>query len=189
MNVQEKWPTTPDEFLRWNQGREGKREFVHGKVVERMINVTRNHWRLTRRLIAQLESQLDDREFDWGPTDFGVRTSAGIRYPDVMVERAGGDGKALASAEPLLLAEILSPSTMHDDFGPKADEYLSVPSLRHYLILSQDEPRVWLWSRDEESAFGKPVIHDDPTQPVELTGIDVTLDLGALYKGIAKSAS
>ena len=34
-------PTTPDEFLRWNEGREGKREFVRGKVVEMMINVTK----------------------------------------------------------------------------------------------------------------------------------------------------
>ena len=37
MNLQTKMPTTADEFLRWNEGREGKREFVRGRVVEMMI--------------------------------------------------------------------------------------------------------------------------------------------------------
>ena len=46
MNLQSKYPTTADEFLRWNEGREGKREFVRGNVVEMMINVTRNHARI-----------------------------------------------------------------------------------------------------------------------------------------------
>jgi hypothetical protein len=61
MNIQAKMPATADEFLRWNEGREGKREFVRGKVVEMMINVTENHYRLAARLLMQLASQLDDR--------------------------------------------------------------------------------------------------------------------------------
>jgi len=186
MNIQDKWPTTPDEFLRWNQGREGKREFVHGKVVELMINVTRNHANLANRLLFALTSQLGTDEYMIGSADFGVRTESGVRFPDVIVEAAGGDGKALATAEPMLIAEILSPATMRDDFGPKADEYLAIASLRHYLILSQDEPRIWLWSRDEDGAFGKPATTDVTTTPVELAGLGVKLDLAALYKGIAE---
>jgi hypothetical protein len=44
-------PTTADEFLRWNEGREGKREFVRGRVVEMMINVTRNHVDIATNLL------------------------------------------------------------------------------------------------------------------------------------------
>ena len=186
MNVQDKWPTTPDEFLRWNEGRQGKREFVDGRVVELMINVTRNHVRLAARLLTQISSGLGDADYIVGSADFGILTPSGIRYPDVFVEEAGGDPKGLATAEPLLLAEILSPSTMRDDFGPKADEYLAIETLRHYVILSQDETRIWLWSRDQDGAFAAPAIHDDPTQPVELAGLGVTLDLALLYKGIAE---
>ncbi len=189
MNVQETSPKTPDEFLRWNQGRQGKREFVHGKVVELMINATRNHANLANRLLFTLTSQLGLDGYVIGSADFGIRTADGIRCPDVFVERAGGDPKGLASNEPLLLAEILSPSTMHDDFGRKASDYLALPALAHYLILSQDEARVWLWSRDDEGAFGEPAIHDDPSRPVELTGLGATLDLAALYKGIAERPS
>src|SRR6185312_5943189 len=109
MNIQSKLPTTADEFLRWNEGREGKREFVRGRVVEMMINVTKHHWRLETRLTQQLVAQLGTENYDIGSADYGVRTSDGIRYPDVMVEMFGDDGKALASASPLLIAEILSP--------------------------------------------------------------------------------
>ena len=66
MNLQQKMPTTADEFLRWNEGREGKREFVRGRVVEMMINVTRNHWRLANRLERQLAAQLGDEYYDVG---------------------------------------------------------------------------------------------------------------------------
>ena len=143
MNLQTKYPTTPDEFLRWNEGREGKREFVKGRVVEMMINVTRNHWRLANRLTQQLIAQLGTQHYDVGSADFGVRTSDGVRFPDVMVERFGDDGKALATTIPLFLAEVLSKSTIADDFGPKARDYMGLGSLQHYLTISQDEIRVW----------------------------------------------
>lgn len=188
MNIQDKWPTTPDEFLRWNEGREGKREFVHGKVVDLMINVTERHYWLAARLQHQIVNQLGLDGYIVGSADFGIRTEDGIRYPDVMVHKPGNP-RGLATADPLFLAEILSPSTMRDDFGPKADEYLAIPSLRHYLVLSQDEARIWLWSRDGDGKFGKPAIHDDSANPVELTGLGIKLDLATLYRGIADTAS
>ena len=59
MNLQTKLPTTADDFLRWNEGREGKREFVRGRVVEMMINVTRNHARLAAKLVILIGRRLD----------------------------------------------------------------------------------------------------------------------------------
>ena len=188
MNIQQKMPATAEEFLVWNEGREGKREFVSGKVVEQMmINVTRNHGALAVRLAGQLLNQLPFDEFIVTSADFAVRTADGIRYPDAMVEKTGGDGKALASSEPLLLAEVLSASSMADDFGKKAIEYFSIPTLRHYLVLSQDEVSVWLWTRKGQDWQG-PDLCRDVAEPVFLAAIAVTLDLKALYSGIAPAA-
>ena len=64
MNIQSKHPTTADEFLRWNEGREGKREFVRGKVIElMMINTTCNQdeprvWLWSRRADGEWEGPL-----------------------------------------------------------------------------------------------------------------------------------
>jgi Uma2 family endonuclease len=185
MNLQQKMPTTADEFLRWNEGREGKREFVRGKVVELMINVTENHYRLATRLVVQLAAQLNDDEFIVGSADFGVLTAGGVRFPDVMVHKPGG-GHDLATKTPLLIAEILSPSFMADDVGGKAQEYLKLDSLRHYIILSQDEPRVWLWSRREDGRWTGPDMAAGTAVPVSLSGLGASLDLDRLYGGIGR---
>ena len=171
MNLQSKLPATPDEFLLWNEGREGKREFVRGKVVEMMINVTRNHASLATNLLVALRRRLDVLKFDVGSADFGVRTPDGIRYPDVYVDRRTEQsrGEDLAATEPVFLAEILSPSSYGRDFVEKLVDYQGVATAEYYLILSQDEPRVWLSARSGDSW----------TRPGEMNGED-TLDLPKL---------
>jgi Uma2 family endonuclease len=188
MNIHAKMPSTPEEFLVWNEGREGKREFVNGKVVEQMmIHVTRSHYFLASRLLFQLANRLGLEDFIVGSADFGVQIPNGIRYPDVMVERAGGAGKDLATSTPLLIAEILSPSTMADDFGPKAREYLSLATLKHYIILSQDEARIWVWSRDAKDVWIGPEIFAGMDEIVQLNGFGMSLNMQSLYSGIAVS--
>lgn len=58
MNIQSTYPATAEEFLAWNKGREGKREFVRGKVVEMTINMAKCHVRLATRLLSQLVERL-----------------------------------------------------------------------------------------------------------------------------------
>jgi len=184
MNVQHTAPLTADDFLRWNEGREGKREFVEGRIIEMMVGVSRNHAKLALRLGSILLNALEGRGYDLTSADFGVRTLAGVRYPDLLVEQSGGAGDDLSASDPVLLVEILSPSSLASDFGPKAAEYTAIPSLQHYLVLSQDEPRAWLWSRTKGS-FGEPVMLVGAEAVLPLAGFDLTLALAEIYRGIA----
>jgi len=187
MNVQPKMPTTADEFLLWNEGREGKREFVRGKVVEMMINTTKNHARLAARLTAILLRQFAFPPYTVGSADFGVRTSDGVRYPDLFVdmETPTSKGTDLVASHPLLLAEIVSPSSYSRDFGEKVMAYTGLPTLKHYLVLSQDEPRVWLWSRGDASQWGGPEQFAGLDGQVPLALLEAELMLGELYQGMA----
>ncbi|MEM1378438.1 MAG: Uma2 family endonuclease [Pseudomonadota bacterium] len=187
MNLHDPLPKTPDEFLRWNAYREGKREFVKGRVVEMMINTTRNHAMVSARLLNFIFNALGRDAVDYVVTsaDFGLQTDDDIRYPDVLVERAGGAGEALATSEPIVVAEVLSKSTAHIDFGEKAIEYLKIESLRHYLVLAQDEPTVWLWSRDAEGKFGEPQIISDAEAEIDLSGLGISISVADIFRGIA----
>lgn len=187
MNLQATSPTTVDDFLRWNEGREGKREFVRGRVIELMINVTRNHARLATRLVLQLAQQLDLDRFDVGTADFGVRTADGVRYPDVVVDLIGPASKGgdLAATAPVFLAEILSASSSARDLGEKVADYTALASLRHYLVLSQDEARFWLWSRDGSSWSG-PLEASGTGVTLELPHLGASLDMDRLYAGIGQ---
>jgi Uma2 family endonuclease len=187
MNIQSKMPTTADEFLRWNEGREGKREFVRGKVVEMMINVTKRHAVLATRLAAILLRQLPYPDYAVGSADFGVRTTDGVRFPDVFVDRAMPSSRDtdLATGSPVLLAEILSPSSYGRDFVEKLADYTGIPSLLHYMILSQDDARVWLWTREGPAEWSGPREIFGADEAVDLTGLGITVDLAELYAGIA----
>jgi Uma2 family endonuclease len=178
-----KLPATPDEFLRWNEDREGKREFVEGRIIEMMVNTTLNHARLASALLSILLIKLPVKSFYVTSADYGVKTKKSVRYPDVMVLSSTEPGNSLATDKPVMIAEVLSPSTMAMDFGAKALEYQAFDSLKHYLILSQNECRIWLWSRSEDGSWAEPVIHEEGE--VALSAFDVSLDLAALYAGIA----
>jgi len=101
--------------------------------------------------------------------DLGVRTPSGVRYPDVVADR-GGSLQDLAATAPLLIAEVLSPSSLVIDLVEKAEEYTAIPLLHAYVVLAQDEPRLWAWRREAEGW----------TRPVMVAGRDATLDLPEL---------
>jgi Uma2 family endonuclease len=53
--------------------------------------------------------------------------------------------------DPVLIAEVLSPSTMDNDRGRKLAFYKSIATLRTLLIVYQDEVRVEAWERDGDA--------------------------------------
>lgn len=185
MNIQAPPIRDADDFLRWNEGREGRYEFVRGRIVDMMVRVTRSHVHVASRLTLALAARLDLERFLVGSADFGIRTPVGIRYPDVFVDGAEGEARDLAAREPVFVAEILCPSTMAVDFGPKAEEYMGIASLLHYLVLSQDEPRVWLWKRSEGGVFEAPEMIAGRDETLALDGLGLTIPLAELYRGVA----
>ncbi|WP_158871196.1 Uma2 family endonuclease [Antarcticirhabdus aurantiaca] len=184
MNIQVPTIRTADDFLAWNEGREGRREFVRGRIVE-MIGGSHQHAELAGQLLFLLKLRLPADRYSVTPADFAVRTPFGIRYPDVMVSPRGIGPRDLATAEALLIGEVLSPSSVALDFGEKMQEYTALPALLHYVVLSQDEPRVWLWRRGEDGAFGSPEMITGHDAVLPLAGFGIELPLAELYRGIA----
>jgi Uma2 family endonuclease len=186
MNIHAGMPTTIDEFFLWNETREGKREFVNGRVVEHIRDSTRGHTRICTRLAYELGQQLGFEKFDVGTSGFAVRTSGGIRFPDVIVELRTPEAKGtdLIARHPLLIAEVLSPSSYSRDLGEKAEDYVTLPTLQNYLVFSQDEQRAWVWSRRSE-AWVEPDIVSGIEGDIDLSGLRVRIGLASIYRGIA----
>ena len=169
----------PATFLQWVQGREGRYELERGRVVQQMTGGSRNHSIIAGRFVKALTIAMDDAVWNILSGDLAVTLGNTTRFPDVLVERAGGDGKALETSEPVLLVEVLSPSSVARDLNVKVAEYLSLPSLEAYIVASQDEPIVWIWQRSTEGA------RDFPKQPVEINGRDQAIALSFSGFGIA----
>jgi Uma2 family endonuclease len=86
-------------------------------------------------------------------------------------------------SNPVLLMEILSPSTENYDRGTKAMLYRDLPSLQELLLVSQDRHNAELYRRESPTRWS--LIHAKGLDAsIELTSIGYTLSLAELYADI-----
>jgi Uma2 family endonuclease len=144
MNAQPRVPMDKDTFLAWAQGREGRFELVERHVVM-MVGGSKAHALIASQLMRALWAQIDVTKWVVLGSDLAVDVGPGsLRYPDAIVDSIAGQ-RALVATGPVLVAEVLSPSSATLDLGDKASEYLRLPSLAAYLVLSQDEIKAWVY--------------------------------------------
>jgi Uma2 family endonuclease len=170
-------------FLAWIERREERYEYAGGRVIM-MVGITRNRAQAMVNLALALRQRLPVGQYDVATEGFGIDVGESFRFPDVVVEPTQTDGKALKAKSPILIAEVLSPSTLHIDFGDKRQEYLSLPTLDTYLIVSPDEPRAWIWQRTDDEFPTEPDIIEGVDKQITLPALGVEIALGEIYRGI-----
>jgi Uma2 family endonuclease len=181
MNVQPDLRMDKSAFLAWVQKREGHYELAKGRVMM-MTGGSRGHAILVRRLAASLEKRLDGRRWTVLTSDFGVDLGPStVRYPDVVIDVAGGGLKDLTATAPVLIAEIISPSSAKDDLGAKAEEYVRLPSLSAYLVLDQDEPNARVWLRGAAGFQREPRIIKGRGAMIAIASLGIDLPLAEIY--------
>jgi Uma2 family endonuclease len=183
MNVQLPLQMDKSAFLVWVQGREERFELVDGRVVM-MTGASRNHARIIRNVVALLSAQLDPQ---WEPIaefglDAGPRT---LRYPDIIVDRANAAGDDYRAVEPVLLIEVLSPTSEALDLGDKAAEYVHLATVQAYIVLAQSEPKAWVWMRGRADLLQGPTVISGPNQRVSIPTASLDLPLSVIYRGVA----
>src|SRR5262245_18346502 len=182
MNVQLPLHMDKPSFLAWVQEREGRYELADGRVVM-MVGASRAHGLIVGNLFMILRAQLDAQQWtviaEFG-LDAGEKT---LRYPDIVVDRAGGAGGDDTASAPALVAEVLSPSIADVDLGDKAAEYLQLPSLDAYLVFAQTEPKAWVWTRDSDGFPPAPSVIAGYDKVVHVAAFRLVLPLGAVYAG------
>lgn len=161
-------------------------EYVGGRIVQQMMGGALAHGLITRRITRQIEDQLDPAK--WVVVnERGVETPVTIRYPEVVVEPVGDAPASLSTLSPMVIVEVLSPSTTATDLDVKPSEYLSLSSLDAYVVASQDEAAVLVYERGADGFFA-----DEPrevcgpdTLAIQGRHFTIRLDLAEIYHGIA----
>lgn len=136
MNVLVRPGISRDAFLDWEREQPQRFEFDGTQPVP-MTGGTVAHARLVRRIVAALTRLLPSGYEAFGG-DLKVLTAGGrVRYPDVLVLQ-GAPAPDADTVEPVVVFEVLSPSTALTDLRVKPDEYAAVPSVLAYVIVPQD---------------------------------------------------
>ncbi len=176
---------TLDEYIALEASSNVKHEYLDGQIYA-MAGGTPEHAALAAAVTGLLFPQLRKGPCRVYDADLRVRTPTGLStYPDVSVicgpvQRDNVDPQA--AINPTLIVEVLSQSTEDYDRGEKFEHYKHLSSLRHYVLVSQRERRVELWTRGEGGTFELTEVSDGEVAP--LTSIDAVLDVRELYDAV-----
>jgi Uma2 family endonuclease len=172
---------TLEEFLAFDDGTNTSYQLFEGRIVA-MNPPLVGHATLVGRLIRIIGSQLKrpcevcaeagiipvNRRQSWYKADLIV-TCTPANYRDQFV------------AEPVLVVEVLSPTTSATDFNRKLPDYQQIPSIRDILLVSSMERLVRHWRRE---ADGWAAHRHRRAATVRLSGLPVTIAMRELYDGI-----
>ena len=174
-------------FFAWLQRQEGGRyELKDGEIVMHAGSSRRHAW-LAQEFAFALKSRLDRSLWAIGTADIAIEVGEDIRYPDLVVEQRRDDGAAPKTDRPVIIVEILSPSSVARDMNVKLAEYTSLPSLECYIVASQDEPIVWVWHRDVDTREFPKLATEiaGASSKIEIPSLALSLPLAEIYRGIA----
>jgi Uma2 family endonuclease len=165
---------TSDEFIAWaiEQGG-GRCELVAGEIVamapERAAHA-RVKAHIWRRLTEAIEAA--DLPCEAYPDGMAVEIDNETTYePDALV-RCGAPlpPDALKLHDPVIVVEVLSPSSRARDAGAKLADYFRLPSVRHYLIVRTEDRTVIHHARGDDGAIATRITRDSPI-PLDPPGI------------------
>ncbi|MGI4887049.1 MAG: Uma2 family endonuclease [Janthinobacterium lividum] len=173
---------TPEEYLALEEKSEVRHEYFDGEIFA-MAGASAAHNLIKGNMVAALRSGARARGcrvFDENMR-LAVQEKKYYTYPDIMVSCDPADRRdPYLIRQPVLIVEVLSPSTAEYDRTEKFKQYQKLASLRHYLLVSQT---AWVveWFRRDEAGQWIYTLLSEPTDVLEILDIGLHLLLAELY--------
>ncbi len=135
-------PLSVEQYLALERNSLVRHEFVGGKLYA-MTGTSKRHNLIAGNIFRKLSDAADGTDCQVFISDVKVRTpDDAMYYPDVMVVCESSSDDPYVEQEPCLIVEVFSPSTEGTDSREKVAAYKRIPSLKAYLIVDQERPRV-----------------------------------------------
>ncbi len=174
-------PMSVAEFLAWEEQQELRWEFDGFEPVA-MTGGTSEHSAIQRNIIVSLAGRLRGKPCQVFTADLKIAVAGSIRYPDAFVVCSSLPRGTRVVTDPVVVFEVLSPSTASTDIGVKNQEYRDTPSIRRYVMLSQDDRRATVFERAGGDWVGH-IAAGDVT--LEMPEIGIAVPLVELYEGVS----
>jgi Uma2 family endonuclease len=182
-----------EEYFATEESSAIKHEYFDGEILA-MAGASLRHNRIAGNVFAALRSALRSSECEVFGSDLRLRTPGGLlTYPDDMVICGEVELSSIDRLDtvlnPVVIVEVLSPSTEAYDRGEKLRLYREIPTLRDYLLIEQDEVLVEHY-RIEPPGNAAPLVEFSPRRHTErddvirLSAINVDLTVQAIYERV-----
>lgn len=183
---QPKIPFGPDDYLAWEQEQSGRNEYVDGEVFA-VSGASDAHGTTAGNLFAALHGQLRGKPCRPFIADMKVHVDAAnsFFYPDILVTCDPRDRTPDAShvkRHPVLIVEVLSPTTEAYDRGNKFAAYRTLASLQEYVLVSTEQRRVEVFRRDDTGHWVLYPFAAD--EEMELASVDFRCAVADVFEGV-----
>ena len=175
-------PTTPEEYLVWEERQEFKWEFDGARAVA-MPGASAAHSTIQGNLITALRTRLRGGRFlALGPS-MRVPTGGGrYRYPDALAVPGPIPGNTRDVHAPTVLFEVLDAGGRSDARTLKLVEYRQIASLQRYVMLEQDQALATVITRTD-TGWAIDVLREGdglamPEIGIEIPMTELYLDVG-----------
>ncbi|HHY54840.1 MAG TPA: Uma2 family endonuclease [Chloroflexi bacterium] len=192
MSARAKVYISPEAYLAAERAGEKKHEYYAGEVYA-MAGASERHNLVAMNIGASLHSQLRRRACNVYPSDMRVKVSAlgFYTYPDISVVCGAPqfeDARRDTLLNPLVIVEVLSPSTENYDRGRKFQMYRTLPSLVEYLLVAQDSIHIEHYTRQPDGRWLF-FESDQPDAVFQLDAIGCTLAAADVYEKVTFDAA
>ena len=149
---------TLQEYVELDKSSEERYEYFGG-VVFAMTGGSPGHARISGNVYAAIRQRLRGRNCETFNSEMRIKVPDAMpyRYPDATVVCGEPVFEELEGQQvlvnPLLIVEVLCPSTAAYDLGEKFTAYQSIGSFQEYLVISQERPHVIQHLRQEQRSW------------------------------------
>ena len=181
-------PVTVEAFDAFIDGQDDARLYeLVGGVIVMMSNPTEIHEEIVGNIAAPLKAAMTERNCRTFIGGMRVQSSEKVggidkTKPDIVVRCGSAATTRTFVSDPVVVVEVLSPSTIDVDRGPKLDFYKSLPSMAHIVLVYQDQMRVEHYRRTDEG-FQMQALKA-PADNLALETVSFSLTLEGIYAGV-----
>lgn len=168
-------------FLAWEREQAGRHEYVAGEI-HAMVGASLAHGRIVFNLAKMLDAAVEPGRCAVFIDGAKLRVGEAVFCPDVMVSCEGVDLDGDVIVAPVLIAEVLSPSTELHDRGVKWSHYQGLAGLASYVLVSQERAMVEVFAR--RGGSWTYASHVGVDERVALEHPRCSLRVGDLYAGL-----
>lgn len=171
------------DYLAWEDGQAGRNEFWRGEIFA-MVGGKRGHGRVVANLMRHLGNHLDGSPCQVFSENMKVQVGQdAVLYPDVFVtcDREFTAEQPVFTA-PVLIIEVLSPSTQAYDRSQKFAIYRQLASLQEYGLIDPQTLRVEVFRLGDDGLWNLLDMSDGPS--LELASVNARIAMADLFKGM-----
>ena len=176
---------SPEEYLQGENSSDVKHEYDNGYVFA-MVVASRAHNLIALTVASEMKQHLKGKSCRSYMSDMKVRIQTKgndlFYYPDVMVSCDDQPPSEYYEEKPVLIVEVLSPSTETRDKLEKLAAYSSISSLLEYFTIAQDRVEIGRYKMAEGHTI---LTQYGDGDTVEFSSIGLSMPVKGIYEDVA----